>query len=201
MTETFATEIDLAAGEAAACDLRQATFPLGWSCRADGAACAVHGANTARPNATDWTPSAETPTVAAGENDRDTEPTPVAWLRFSAGSGGTARVGIAAAGRVLAHKSTDALAADGSIADISGLEAGDRLRRGLDALFAYAGPAGPPALSYTVASGDATKATATIVDGGFVEVVAVATGSAAITVTARAPAGQTATLSFNVTVA
>ena len=200
--EKFATEIDLGDGEAAACDMRHADFPLGWTARAESAACTVHLANVARPAATDWTDHVDTPSIDAGDNGAEQEPTPLTWLRFTAGAGGASRVGIVSAGQVVVHRSTDSLAADGGIPDISGLAAGDVVRRGpLDALFAYGGPAGPPPLSYSVASSDATKATAQIVDAAFLEVTAVAAGDSDITVTARGPAGQTADLTFSVTVA
>ena len=61
---------------------------------------------------------------------------------------------------------------------------------------------GPQVLSYAVTSSDTGKVTAAIEDGGFMRLTAVATGTAKVTVTATAPAGQTAALAtFAVTVA
>ena len=203
MTEKFARTIDLADGEIAAADLRLADFPLGWSGVAEVQTALHRGCNVGRPAAGDWVAPATEATIPAGAAGASAnEQYPVAWLRWQAGAGGRLRVGIVASGQVLVHRSSDALEASGRIADISGLAAGDTVRRALDALFAYGGPMGAQVLSYTVASSDAGKVTAAIEDGGFLRLKAVATGSANITVTATGPAGQTARLAaFAVTVA
>lgn len=203
MTEKFATEIDLAGGEIAAVDLRHAVFPLGWTARAELQTALHRGCNVARPAAGDWLLPASNAAIPAGEAGASaTEPDPVAWLRWQAGAGGRLRVGLITAGRALVHRSGLPLAASGAIADISGLEAGDSVLRALDRLFAYGGPMGPQVLSYGAVSNDAGKVAAAIEDGGFVRLTAVATGAANITVTATAPAGQTAALAaFAVAVA
>ena len=203
MTEKFAVTIDLASGERAACDLRHADFPLGWSAVADTQAGAVRGCNVARPAASDWLVPAENGDIPAGaEGAKDTEPVPVAWLRFEAGIGGTLRGGVVAGGQVFVHRSTDALAASGALAAISGLAVGDRVRRALDALFAYGGPAGADVLAYSVHADVAGVVAPSIEDGGFLRLDASGTGTANVTVTATAPGGQTASLpAFAVTVA
>ncbi len=203
MTEKFATEIDLAGGEIAAVDLRLAAFPLGWTAHAETQTALHRGCNVPRPAASDWIRPADNAAIPAGEAGASaTEPAPVAWLRWQAGAGGRLRVGLITAGRALVHRSGLPLAAVGAIADISGLEAGDSVLRALDRLFAYGGPMGPQVLSYAVASDDAGKVTAAIEDGGYVRLTAVAAGTANITVTATAPAGQSAPLAaFAVTVA
>ncbi len=203
MTEKLASTIDLAGGEIAAVDLRHAVFPLGWTAVAETQSALHRGCNVARPAAADWIAPALNGAIAAGEAGASaSEEFPIAWLRWQAGAGGRLRVGLITAGRALVHRSSDALAATGAIADITGLEAGDSVLRALDRLFEYGGPMGPAVLSYGAVSSDASKVPAVIEDGGFVRLTAVATGSAIITVTATAPAGQTATLAtFAVTVA
>ncbi len=202
MTEKFATEIDLAGGEIAAVDLRNAAFPLGWTAVAQTQTAQHRGCNVSRPGARDWVRPSDNAAIVAGDAGASAnEKYPVAWLRWQAGAGGRLRVGIVSAGRVLVHRSTDALEATATVAGISGLEADDSVLRALDRLFAYGGPMGPAVLSYGVVSSDTGKVTAAIEDGGFVRLTAVAAGTANITVTATAPAGQTAVLAaFGVTV-
>ena len=93
------TEFSISAGETLEVDLRNAAFPLGWSCLPESGATVAHqGANAADPAATDWLDPAEHASIT--QATRSSEPDPVAWLRWSA-SGAGAKIAITAAGPVI----------------------------------------------------------------------------------------------------
>ena len=81
-------------------DLRKASFPLGWTCSAAGAAASVQASNADSPGAGDWFDHAGTPTIASGATGSDSEDAPLAWLRFVPAAGGSVTVRVANFGRV-----------------------------------------------------------------------------------------------------
>ena len=92
------TEIELADGETATVDLREAGFPLGWSAILGVGAVVTHrGSNADKPKAVDWLVPAKNGTI--NRSVAASEKSPVIWLRWAT-AGGTAKIFIAAAGSI-----------------------------------------------------------------------------------------------------
>ena len=99
-TPLATSEWTVPAGQTLALDLRNAGFPLGWSCiPAAGASVTHRGANAASPGDDDWLEPAENADIT--EATRSSEPEPVAWLRWAA-TGGSAKVAVTAIGPIQA---------------------------------------------------------------------------------------------------